>query len=178
MRGYWIACAHSAIFKLHYCAVCRSFKRKVGKQQKGHLPFNILQEKPSFNFYLVDLFVPFVICRKKRDLKRYIFVFPCLCCRSIHAKIVHYLDTDFLLLALRKFIGKRRNFQEVRFDEESSFVGAGTELWKSFQDINYGRTNEYVWMYCSDWITNNGNRHRINMGETAQNYQRCCQALG
>ena len=52
-----------------------------------------LQEEPPFTYCEVDLFVPFAICSKQKELKRYGVFFKCLCSRDIHTEVAHSLDT-------------------------------------------------------------------------------------
>ena len=79
-------------------------------------------------------------------------MFTCLCSRAIHIEVAHSLDTDSFLLKFWRFIGKRGNIWQMRFDDGSNFVGAVKELQKSLQDINHSRINEYLQMHGADWI--------------------------
>ena len=64
--GFWIVCANSATRKfIHYCVVCRSLRVKLGEQKMAELPFDRL------TYCGVDLFGPFVIYTKRKELKRY-----------------------------------------------------------------------------------------------------------
>ena len=152
--GFWIACANSAALKfIHYSVVCRSQRGKPGKQKMAELPFDRLQEESPFIYCGVDLLGPFVICSKRKELKRYGVMFTCLCSRAIHIEVAHSLDTDSFFLTLRRFIGRRGNIQQMRSDNGSNFVGAVEELLKSFRDMNHSRINEYLQMHGADWIT-------------------------
>ena len=140
--GFWIVCANSATHKfIHYCVVCRSLRGKLGEQKMAELPF-----EPPFTYWGVDLFGPFVICSKRKELRRYGVIFTCLCSRTILTEVVHSLDTDSFLLTLRRFIGRRGNIWQMRSDNGSNFVGAVKELRKSFHDMNHSRINEYLQM--------------------------------
>ena len=85
------------------------------------LPFDRIQEEPPFTYCGVDLFGPFVICSKLKELKCYGVIFTCLCSRAIHIGIAYSLETDSFLLALRRFTGRRGNIQQMRPDNESNF---------------------------------------------------------
>ena len=162
--GFWIVCTNSVMRKfIHYCAVCSSLRRQLGGQKMAELSFNRLQEEPPFTYCGVDLFGPFVICSKRKELKRYGVMFTCLCSRAIHIEVAHSLDTDSFLLTLRRFIGRRGNIRQMSCDNGSNFVGAVKELRKSFQNMNHNRINEYLQMHGADWITliNNPRRQLI-----------------
>ena len=111
------------------------------------LPFDRLQEEPSFTYCGVDLFESFIICSKQKELKRYGVMFTRLCSRVIHIEVAHSLDTDSFLLTLRRFMGRSGNIQQIRSDKGSNFVGAVKKLRKSFQDMNHSRLNKYLQMY-------------------------------
>ena len=138
---------------IHYCVLCRSPRGKLGEQKMAELSFDRLQEEPQFTYYGVDLYGPFIICSKRKELKCYGVMFTCLCSRAIHIEVAHSLDTDSFLLTLRKFIGRRGNIQQMRSDSESNFNGAVKELRKSFQDMSDSRINEHLQMHGADWIT-------------------------
>ena len=144
---FWIVCTNSATRKfIHYCVVCRSLRWKLGE-------FDRLQKEPPFTYCGVDLFGLFVICSKRKELKRYGVMFTCLCSRAIHIEVAHSLDTDSFLLTLRRFMGRRGNIRQMRSDNGSNFVEAVKELGKSFQEMNHSRINEYLQMHGADWIT-------------------------
>ena len=69
-------------------------------EKMAELPFDRLREEPPFTYCGVDLFGPFVICSKQKELKRYGVMFTCLCNRAIHIEVAHSLDKDSFLLAL------------------------------------------------------------------------------
>ena len=110
------------------------------------LPFDRLQEEPPFTYCGIDLFGPFVICSKRKELKRYGVTFTCLCSHAIHVEVTHSLDTDSILLTFRRLIGRRVNTRQMRSGNGSNFDGAVKELQKSFQDMNHSRINEYLQM--------------------------------
>ena len=64
-----------------------------------------------------------------------------------------YGYTDFFLLTFGRFIGRRGTIQQMRSDNESNFIGAVKELWKSFQDMNHSRIKEYLQIHGADWTT-------------------------
>ena len=79
-------------------------------------------------------------------------MFAFLCGRAIHIQVAHPLDTDYFLLILRRFIGRRGNIRHITSDNGSNFVREAKELRKPFQDMNQSRINEYLQMHGADWI--------------------------
>ena len=144
---FWIVCANSTTHRfIHYCVVCRSLRGKLGEQKMVELPFDRLQEEPPFTYCGIDLFGPFVICSRRKELKRYGVTFTCLCSHAIHVEVTHSLDTDSILLTFRRLIGRRVNTRQMRSGNGSNFDRAVKELQKSFQDMNHSRINEYLQM--------------------------------
>ena len=93
--GFWVVCTNSATRRfIHYCVVCRSLRGKLGKQKMSELAFDRLQKDSLFTYCEVDLFRSFVICSKRKELKRYGARFICLYGRAIHIEVAHSLDTD------------------------------------------------------------------------------------
>ena len=119
----------------------------------AELPFDRLREEPPFTYCGVDLFGPFVICSKQKELKRYGVMFTCLCSRAIHIEVAHSLDKDSFLLALSRFIERRGNIRQMRPDNGSNYVVAVKKLRNSFKDINHSKINEYLQMHGAYWIT-------------------------
>ena len=121
---FWIVCSNSATRKfIHYCVVCRSMREKLGEQKMAKLPFDRLQEKHPFSYCAVDLFGSFIICSKRKELKRYGIMFTCLCSRAIHIEVAHSLDTDSFLLTLRRFIGREETFTRWGLTIEVTSMG-------------------------------------------------------
>ena len=119
----------------------------------AELPFDRLQEAPPITCCGVDLFGPFIITNRRKELKRYGVMFTCLCSRAIHIEVAHSLETDSFILALRRFIGRRGNIRQMRSDNGSNFFGAVRELRKSFRGMNHTQISEYLQTCGTDWIT-------------------------
>ena len=49
-------------------------------------------------------------------MKRYGVLFTCLSVRAIHLEVAHSLDTDSFFNAMRRFIARRGQPEEVRSD--------------------------------------------------------------
>ena len=62
-------------------------------------------------------------------MKRYGCRFTCLTTQAVHIEIAHYLDTDSMINALRRFISIHGSPTEIKSDRVTNFVSAkqGTE---------------------------------------------------
>ena len=59
----------------------------------ANLPFDRLLKETPFNYCGVDLFGPFFICIKKKELKSNGVMCACLCSHAVHRVNAHSLDT-------------------------------------------------------------------------------------
>ena len=61
-------------------------------------------------------------------MKRYGALFTCLSIRAIHLEVTHSLDTDSFINAMRRFIARRGQPEEVRSDNVGNCVRGEREL--------------------------------------------------
>ena len=101
--------ASSAIRRvLSKCVSCRRRQRPVCEQKMADLPVDRLTpDQPPFTSVGVGYFGPFQVKRRRSLVKRYGVIFTCLAIRAVHIEVSYSLDTDFFLLALRRFIARR-----------------------------------------------------------------------
>jgi hypothetical protein len=55
--------------------------------------------------------------------KRYGIIFTCLAVRAIHIEVSYSLETDYFILALRRFIARKGQVKEMRSDNGTNIVG-------------------------------------------------------
>lgn len=70
--------------------------------------------------------------------------------RAVHIEVVHSLDTDSLL-ALRRFIARRGQVQEIRSDNGTNFTSGERELLESW---NHEKIHETLLQKNVKWIFN------------------------
>ena len=87
-----------------------------------------MAELSPFTYCGADLFGPFVICSKRKELKRYGFMFACTCRRAIHIENTYSLDKSSFLMTLQSLIGRRGGILQMRSDSRSNFAEAVKEL--------------------------------------------------
>ena len=103
---FWIINANAVTHGMSYhCVTCRRLPGKIGEQKMAELPFDRLQEESPFTYCGVDLFGPFTIKVKSREIKRYGVMFTCLSSRANHLDNSNSLEIDSFVLALRRFVG-------------------------------------------------------------------------
>ena len=108
-QKYWIIKARVSLrCILSSCFDCRKRNASVGQQKMASLPQDrVSPSEPPFSHVGVDCFGPFNVCRGRGTAKRYGVLFTCLSIRAIHIEVVHSLDTDSFINALRQFIASQ-----------------------------------------------------------------------
>ncbi len=101
----------------------------VSSQKSVDLPPEKCSDTPPFTHIGVDLFGPFIVKQERKEHKRCGFLFACLACRAVHTEVAASLDTQSLLLALRRFVPRRGPIVPVQIKYSSTNVfGAEKEL--------------------------------------------------
>lgn len=158
-QKYWIPGAGTLIRSImSRCVTCRRFHGAAGQQQMAELPESrVTPEKPPFSFVGVDYFGPFEVKRGRSLVKRYGVIFTCLAIRAVHIEVASSLDTDSFINALRRFIARRGQVQELRSDNGTNFVGAERELRRAMEQWNQEKISDAVslkgvkWIWIASW---------------------------
>ena len=152
-RGFHIINGNSrvrhAIFR---CVTCRKYRGKVGEQQMADLPSDRVEESPPFTYAAVDMFGPFWIKEKRKEMKRYCALFTCMCSRAVHLESTNFIDTDSFIMALRRFISRRGEVRHLRSDNGTNFVGADAELKRAISEMDQEKIKEYLLINGADWM--------------------------
>lgn len=114
----------------------------------------LVPDKPPFTTVGVDCFGPFQVRRCRSLVKRYVVIFTCLTIRAVHIEVAHSLDTDSFLLALRRFIARRGQVEEIRSDNGTNFTSGERELRESIQAWNHDKINEAMLQKNIKWSFN------------------------
>ena len=100
----------------------------LGEQKMANLPNFRVAEAPLFKFCGVDMFGPFIIKKRKSQVKLYESILICMSCQPVHVEITDSLDTNSLILTLRRLIDTRGNEQTNFSNKCSNFIGSENEL--------------------------------------------------
>ena len=155
-QKYWVIKANSAVRKiLTKCYSCRRREAPFCEQKMADLPEDrLVPDRPPFTTVGVDCFGPFHVRRARSLVKRYGVIFTCMTIRAVHIEIAHSLDTDSFLLALRRFIARRGQVQELRSDNGTNFTSGERELRKSIQAWNHEKIHEEMLQRNIKWTFN------------------------
>ncbi|XP_055585414.1 uncharacterized protein LOC129738255 [Uranotaenia lowii] len=94
-----------------------------------------------FSYVGVDYLGPITVTVGRRSEKRWICLFTCMVVRAIHLEVVHTLNTESCLMAIRRFIGRRGPPLEFLSDNGTNFKGASRELKNELHSINLDCAN-------------------------------------
>ena len=155
-QKYWVIKANSAVRKiLTKCYSCRRREAPFCEQKMADLPEDrLVPDRPPFTTVGVDCFGPFHVRRARSLVKRYGVIFTCMTIRAVHIEIAHSLDTDSFLLALRRFIARRGQVQELRSDNGTNFTSGERELRESIQAWNHEKIHEEMLQRNIKWTFN------------------------
>jgi hypothetical protein len=110
--------------------------------------------EPPFTFVGVDYFDPLEVKQGRSRVKRYGCIFTCLNVRAVHIEIVHSLDTDAMINALRRFTSLRGYPKEIRSDCGTNFMKADKELKANIEEWNQQNIGTFCAQKGIKWTFN------------------------
>lgn len=155
-QSYWIVGARTNVRNIvSKCFDCRRRQAPVMQQKMASLPENrATPSRPPFTYVGVDCFGPFIVRRGRTNAKRYGVLFTCLTIRAVHIEVVHSLDTESFINALRRFIARRGQPEEMRSDNGGNFVKGERELREEIEAWNQDQIHEFLLQRTVKWIFN------------------------
>ena len=153
---YWIVQARISLRRvLSKCFDCKRRQASLGKQKMASLPEDrVRPSKPPFTNVGVDCFGPMFVRHGRSTVKRYGVLFTCLSVRAVHIEVVHSLDTDAFINALRRFISRRSHPQQISSDNDGNFVKGERDLREAVRDWNQQKIHEFLLAKNIEWIFN------------------------
>ena len=123
-QKFWIIGAQSSVRDVtKTCFDCRKRQAPVLQQKMASLPENrVTPSKPPFTSVGVDCFGPFTARRRRTTTKRYGILFTCLAVGAVHIEIIHSMDTESFINALRRFIARRGKPEKIQSNNGGNFV--------------------------------------------------------
>ena len=152
-EGYWVINGSSIIRSLiSRCVRCRFLRGRLGEQKMSDLPHERINESPPFTFSGVDMFGPFIIKERRSEVKRYVVLFTCFSSRAVHLETTVTMETDSLINAMRRFIGRRGSIRSLQSDNGGNFVGADNELKRALSELDHEKIRGFLQNEGADWI--------------------------
>ncbi|XP_068704648.1 uncharacterized protein [Montipora foliosa] len=155
-QKYWITQGRASVRRLlSSCFDCRKRQAPLGQQKMASLPSDrVNPSEPPFSYVGVDCFGQLEVQRGRSLVKRYGVLFTCLSIRAIHIEVVHSLDTDSIINALRRFIARRGQPLQMRSDNGGNFVIGERELREAVDEWNQTKIHSFLLSNNIKWIFN------------------------
>lgn len=155
-KRYWIIGLRRIVKAVSKrCVECKKLFAEPCLQKMADLPAERLEpNNPPFYYTGVDCFGPFGIKQGRSEVKRYGCIFTCLTTRAIHMEKLNSLDTNSFINAFRRFVSRRGVPSKIWSDNGTNFVGANTELRKSFEEIDQEQVRKCALKLQVEWSFN------------------------
>ena len=128
-QKYWVVRGRTAVKQLlQKCPTCRRLRAQPSPPRMASLPAERFDTARPFSSTGIDMFGPLYVRRFRRTEKRYGLLATCMATRAIHLEVVHSLDTDSCIMALRRFFARRGRPSIIVSDNGTNFVGSCREL--------------------------------------------------
>ena len=128
-----------------YCFPCKRRGAVRGEQLMADLPKErLMSGEPPFTYVGLDYFGPLYVRQGRSSVKRYGCLFTCLVVRAVHIEVVHSLDTDSFINAVRRFINLRGSPSTIYSDNGSNFTAGERELRESLEDWNQQSIEKFL----------------------------------
>lgn len=152
-QRYWVINARATVRRiLDKCVTRRKRQAPTGQQKTADLPEDrVTPSKPPFTF---TGFGPFEVRRGRSKVKRYGVIFTCLALREVHNEVAKSLDTESFINALRTFIARRGQPNEIRSDNGGNFVRGKKELHNAVNSWNKSQIHDFLLQCDVKWTFN------------------------
>lgn len=133
-RKYWILRGREAVKRCQRnCVECqKSRKNPEIPKMADFPPARLRLFRPAFYSTGMDCFGPYAVKVGRRTEKKWGILFKCLTTRAVYIDLLHSLETDSFLMALRRFTARRGNPFELISDQGTNFKGGERELRETF----------------------------------------------
>lgn len=136
MNGYWILNLNQAVSSyIHSCVICRRLRGKASVQKMADLPSERTEPMPPFLVCGCDVFGPFMVKERRKELKLYGLLFTCMASRAVHLEVLDELSSDAFINAFRCLIALRGPVSTLFCDRGTNFVGAQSELAQGYREM-------------------------------------------
>ena len=126
---YWVVKGRAAVKQtLKGCPTCRRQQTQPKPPMMASLPTERFDSSRPFSTTGIDIFGPMYVKRYRRTEKRYGLLATCMATRAIHLEVVHSLDADSTIMALRRLFARRGRPAALFSDNGANFVGSCREL--------------------------------------------------
>ena len=143
-QSYWILKGRAAVKSYTFkCPVCVRARTKPQPPLMAHLPAERVDSgSPAFTAVGVDFFGPMMVKKNRHTEKRYGCIFTCLSTRAIHVEISPSLDTDSMIMCLRRMAARRGHPRVIYSDNGTNMRGAEREIKRCLQQLDQSKVTD------------------------------------
>lgn len=138
---------NSPIFNLQMCHTPQ-IESKDGLSEDAHLSQERCTEAAPFTYRGVDMFGPFINKERRSNVKHYVALLNFFSIRVVHIEVTNSLDADSFILALRRFMSRRRLVRSIWSDNDSNFVVsnsvANSELKRALKEMKHEKIKTFL----------------------------------
>ena len=152
-QRYWIVRGRSAVKKWTAdCFYCKRRRAAPRPPLMAELPAGRVESTgPPFRRVGIDYFGPITVKKMRKSEKRYGCLVTCLATRAVHIEIAHSLDTDSLIMALRRMIARRGRPSQIYSDNGTNLKAGEKELRLCLQRLNQAQLADALTQEQVDW---------------------------
>ena len=152
-QTYWILRGRDAVRAYTFkCPACVRARATPQPPMMADLPSaRVDSTSPPFAAVGVDFFGPIMVKKDGREEKRYGCIFTCLSTRAVHLEVSHSLDTDSLIMCLRRMMARRGHPRVIYSDNGTAMRGAERELRGCLRRWNQSRIASAMLQENVEW---------------------------
>ena len=136
---------------LKKCPVCQRYQGSTYTPEMGQLPPYRFTSEKAFDISGIDFAGPITVrafrARGKIGMKSYIAVIVCMTTKAVHLELVFSLNSESLIMALKRFIARRGRCSHLHSDNGRNFVGCDRAMKETRSLLKETVENEEVRSY-------------------------------
>ena len=150
---YWILRGRAAVKAYTFCCLLCKRRRAVPRPPiMADLPSaRMAERKAPFSHTGVDFFGPITVTKYRRTEKRYGCLFTCLTTRAVHLEIANSLDTDSLIMCIRRMIARRGQPLCLISDNGTNMRGSERELREALRELDNNKVTDTLSQRGIEW---------------------------
>lgn len=129
-QKYWLVGGITAVKRvLSPCVICKKRSASALTQVMADLPKErLMSDDAPFSHVGIDNFGPYVVKQGRSTPKRWGLIVTCMASRAVHLEIVHSMDADSCINALRRCMTRRGRIKSVTCDNGGNFIATNRML--------------------------------------------------
>ncbi|XP_068209253.1 uncharacterized protein [Palaemon carinicauda] len=151
--NFWIVHGNAIVKTvIRECLVCRRLSRRLLVPVMAELLSDRLcPDEPPFTNTGLDCFGPFLVKQGRSTVKRWGAIFTCLTSRAVHLEVIHTMEQDSFVNAIRRFVARRGPIKRMWSDNGTNIMATERELREALQRFNEGEIRDKLSIRSIEW---------------------------